>query len=284
MASPRLISVVVSTYNRSDALLSVLQGLAHQTDRHFETIVADDGSRQEHQQPVFTSSAAKTLAATHVWHPDVGFRLARIRNRGVAASRGDYLVFLDGDCVPEVDFVARHRALGAPGFFVSGSRVLLSERLSRRVVGGQEQVHGRSLWYWLSQTLTGQANKLTGAIRLPDWPGRLERGTPWKRVRGCNMAVWRSDFERIEGFDESFEGWGHEDADFFLRLHNAGLARKNGFCATEVFHLWHKEAARSSASHNASVVDARASSRQILPTAGFRQDQAEDAVRITRLG
>ncbi|MCF8208176.1 MAG: hypothetical protein K9K38_02045 [Rhodoferax sp.] len=62
---------------------------------------------------------------------------------------------------------------------------------------------------------------------------------------------------RVEDFDEIFVGWGHEDADFFLRLHNAGVRRKNGFCATEVFHFWHKEAARLNAAHNASMVEAR---------------------------
>ena len=46
--APVLISVVVLTYNRSDALLRVLDALGAQTDRGFEVIVADDGSRPEH--------------------------------------------------------------------------------------------------------------------------------------------------------------------------------------------------------------------------------------------
>ena len=125
MNAPFLVSVVITTYNRSDALLAVLTGLARQTDTNFEVLVADDGSRIEHQAAVLTAPVAKFLCLKHIWHPDVGFTASRIRNRGVAASSGDYIIFLDGDCVPEVDFIEQHRRLAAPGYFVNGSRVLL---------------------------------------------------------------------------------------------------------------------------------------------------------------
>ena len=284
MTPPLLVSVVVTTFNRSDALLAVLEGLSRQNDMHFEVIVADDGSRSEHVQALSQSELARRLRVTHVWHPDVGFTLTRIRNRGVAAARGNYLIFLDGDCVPEVDFIARHRKLAQPGAFVSGSRVLLSESLSTRVTANIEKITGRSIGYWVKQRLLGHANKLSGLVRLPDWRGRLDKGIPWTRVRGCNMAFWRLDFERVDGFDESFVGWGHEDADFVLRLYHAGVIRKNGFCATEVFHLWHKEAVRHQASQNAATVEARSRSNVTLPTLGYAQHRPNDDVVVTRLG
>jgi GT2 family glycosyltransferase len=284
MTSSLLVSVVISTFNRSDALLSVLDALTCQSDRHFEVIVADDGSRPEHIHALHQSTAAKLLGVTHVWHPDLGFTLTKIRNRGVAASNGNYLIFLDGDCVPEVDFIARHKGLAEAGCFVSGSRVLLSQALSRRVTQGRESIVGRSSVYWIKQRFLGNTNKLTGLVRLPDWRGRLDNGVPWTRVRGCNMAFWRSDFEKVDGFDESFSGWGHEDADFILRLHHAGVLRKNGFCATEVFHLWHKEAVRTKASQNADTVAQRALTDITLPTLGYSQQRPNDDVVITRLG
>ena len=107
--------MVITTFNRSDALLAVLAGLSRQTDSNFEVIVADDGSRNEHVAALAQSPLAHSLKVLHVWHPDVGFTASRIRNRGVAASRGSYIIFIDGDCVPEVDFIARHRALAAAG-------------------------------------------------------------------------------------------------------------------------------------------------------------------------
>ncbi len=282
-ASP-LVSVVITTYNRSDALLAVLGGLQQQTDKNFEVIVADDGSRTEHQQAILTSPVALALRVTHVWHPDVGFTASKIRNRGVAASRGDYIVFMDGDCVPEVDFIARHRLLAQSGFFVNGSRVLLAAELSARVLTQGEVIWGRSAWYWLGQRLRGQASKLTGLLRLPDMALRAKPAFYWKGIRSCNLAVWRTDFERVNGFDESFVGWGHEDADFVLRLHNGGVVRKNGFCATEVFHLWHKEAARNQESQNAAIVKARASTTVTQPTLGYAQNRVNDDVVITTQG
>lgn len=284
MNASQLVSVVITTYNRSDALLAVLAGLARQTDRNFEVVVADDGSRAEHQTAILNSPLSQALHTTHVWHPDVGFTASRIRNRGVAASKGEYIVFLDGDCVPEVDFIARHKLLARPGFFVNGSRVLLSSEFTAQVLDGAEQISGRSPWYWLRQRALGNASKLTGLLRLPDMPWRNKKAFSWKGIRSCNLGCWRTDFERVNGFDESFVGWGHEDADFVLRLHNSGITRKNGFCATEVFHLWHKEAARNQESQNAAVVRARAMTDVTQPTLGYAQERINDDVIITTLG
>jgi glycosyltransferase involved in cell wall biosynthesis len=284
MNASHLVSVVITTYNRSDALLAVLAGLGRQTDTNFEVVVADDGSRAEHQAAILQSPLARALRVTHVWHPDVGFTASRVRNLGVSACAGSYIVFLDGDCVPEVDFIAQHRRLARTGFFVNGSRVLLSAKFTREVLAGTELISGRSIWYWLAQRLRARASKLTGLIRLPDMRWRNAKKFSWKGIRSCNLGCWRTDFERVRGFDESFVGWGHEDADFVLRLHNSGVARKNGFCATEVYHLWHKEAPRNHESHNAAVVKARATTTVTQPALGYAKQSINDDVLITTLG
>jgi GT2 family glycosyltransferase len=278
-----LISVVITTYNRSDALLTVLRALMNQTDRNFETIVADDGSRTEHQRQVLDSQEAKSLGLTYIWHPDVGFTASRVRNQGVMASRGKYVVFLDGDCVPEIDFIVQHKRLAQPRTFVNGSRVLLSQKLTQLVLKEKVFVSGQSNWYWLRNWIQGGASKLTGLLRLPDGFMRIQRKFQWKGIRSCNMGVWRENFEQINGFDESFVGWGHEDADFVLRLHNSGVARKNGFCATEVFHLWHEEAARDKESQNAKTVRERSKTTITQPTVGLIQDRTSDDVVVTTL-
>jgi glycosyltransferase involved in cell wall biosynthesis len=280
------VSIVITTYNRSDALLAVLRGLAMQTDRNFEVIVADDGSRAEHRNAISESSVAKELRVTHVWHPDIGFTASRVRNRGVSVSSHRYVVFLDGDCVPEIDFVARHKALAESGFFINGSRVLLSPEFTRDVVAHDaghdgEQICGRRAIYWLRQRLLGRASKISGLLRLPDGPWRVKRKFSWKGIRSCNMGVWKSDYARVDGFDESFVGWGHEDADFVLRLHHAGVARKN---ATEVFHLWHREASRDRESRNAKLVEERSKSGVTRASMGYSQQRVKDDVLITRLG
>jgi predicted glycosyltransferase involved in capsule biosynthesis len=64
------------------------------------------------------------------------------------------------------------------------------------------------------------------------------------------MAFWRRDLEKVDGFDTSFQGWGREDSDIFIRLIRAGIGRKDGRYATGVLHLWHREADRSALAKN----------------------------------
>jgi glycosyltransferase involved in cell wall biosynthesis len=284
MPAVDLISIVITTYNRSETLIPVLAALAAQDDRGFEVIVADDGSTQFHQDTLQAAASRQGVALTHVWHPDVGFTASRVRNLGVAASAGVYIVLLDGDCVPETDFVRRHRVLMERGCYVNGSRVLLSERLTGQALVGAAQVFGRSMLFWLGKRLSGDASKLSGLLRLPDFAARKRARFVWKGIRSCNMGVWRSDYEAVNGFDESFVGWGHEDADFALRLHNSGISRKDGFCATEVYHLWHREANRTAESKNAETVRQRMRSGQVLPTLGYRECRDAPEVVIHRWG
>jgi GT2 family glycosyltransferase len=273
MPSNDLISVVVTTYNRSDALVQVLKGLSHQEDSNFEVIVADDGSSPIHQDAIRTAATESGLRITHVWHPDIGFTASLVRNRGVSVSSGAYIVFLDGDCVPEIDFLQQHRRLRESGCLVNGSRVMLSASFTQQIVVNSLPIFGRSASYWMRKRLAGDASKLSGLFRFPDWELRKKKDFSLRGIRSCNMGVWRSDFEMVNGFDESFVGWGHEDADFVLRMHNAGVLRKNGFCATEVFHLWHAESSRLQESKNADRVKERIQTHQVLPAIGFRQSR-----------
>ena len=283
MVVPGLISVIVTTYNRSDALAAVMRGLSAQTDRQFEVIIADDGSGPSHREAALAMADVLQFSAVHVWHPDSGFTAAQVRNLGVAASRGGYLVFLDGDCVPEKDFIAQHRRLAEAGRFVNGSRVLLSEQLTAQAIAGTEPIVGRSRWYWWKHWRAGRASRFIGTWRLPDGDYRVKGRFSWKGIRSCNLAVWRADFVAVDGFDEIYVGWGHEDADLVLRLHHAGIQRKNGFCATEVFHLWHREASRSQESANWIRVRQRACTAIIRSEIGYsRSRQTEHAV-VTRL-
>ncbi|MCF8208175.1 MAG: glycosyltransferase [Rhodoferax sp.] len=104
----------------------MLRGLSCRIDRNFGTIVADDGSRPKFQDLLLGSLVAKSLVIAHVRGPYARFRLALTKKRGVAACSGKYLVFLDGDCVPNLDFVA-HQLHVVSQFFC--------ERESRLVVG-----------------------------------------------------------------------------------------------------------------------------------------------------
>lgn len=264
-----LISVVVATYNRADALGAVLAGFCAQTDREFELLVADDGSRADTRALVESIAAAAPMPIAHVWHEDTGFRLAAIRNRAAARSRGEYLIFVDGDCVPLPDFVARHRALAEPGWMVAGNRLLLSERFTRRVLAERVPIHRWTLAQWLAARGRGDINRVLPLARLPLGPLRKVGRARWPRVRGCNMAVWRADLATVNGFDESFQGWGFEDSDFAVRLVNAGVGLKKGAFATGLLHLWHREHDRAREGANWQRLQQRIRSRETRAAAGL---------------
>ncbi len=269
MQEASFISLVISTYNRPDALAAVIEGCFAQSDRNFEIIIADDGSTASTQQCVEALKARSPVPFQHVWQVDDGFRLAMARNRGTLAARGNYMVFLDGDCIPQRDFIAQHRKLAQRGYMVTGSRVLLSEAFTARVLAEHIDLPGATGAAKFGYRLRGHMNKvLQTLLRLPDI-GRAKKRFSWRRIKGCNLAMWRSDLETINGFDESFKGWGHEDSDLVIRMFNAGVMRKDGAFATEVFHLWHREAKRDQATSNRHLVLERAANKSYLASQGL---------------
>lgn len=277
------ISFIVLTYNRCDALLAVLRSLATQCGVDHEVLVADDGSSQGQVDMLYKNCPAFRCPVRHVWHPDIGFTAAAARNLGAYHAQGDYLVFLDGDCVPGKSFVAAHTLLAERGLFVNGSRVLLSERLTEQVVSQSLDLLVQPAAFWWNARLRGDTNKL---LHLLFWPWslfRVKQGFEWRGIRSCNLGVWRSDFVAVNGFDETFEGWGHEDADLVLRLSHFGVQRKNGFLATEVYHLWHREHQRSQASVNQKKVLERMKTSLMRAEKGLDAIHSDAAVRITTL-
>jgi glycosyltransferase involved in cell wall biosynthesis len=277
------ISFVVLTYNRTDAALTVLRSLAEQCSVGVEVLIADDGSKSGEVEKLLTQCPPFRCPVRHIWHPDTGFTAARARNLAAAHAQGDYLIFLDGDCIPNKRMVTHHTGLAEPGFFVNGSRVLLSEALSRRVLDGKIDITHSSPSFWLKAWLRGDSNKL---LHLLVWPWRLFRvkqGFIWRGIRSCNFGVWRQDFLKVNGFDETFQGWGHEDADLVLRLCHLGVRRKNGFMATEVFHLWHQENKRDRESSNKSRVIQRMQTDQVQADRGLREIDPESPIKITQL-
>lgn len=249
-------ALIVSTYNRPDALSAVLRALSRQTTKDFEIVVADDGSGSQTGDVVHAWTAKVGVPLRHVWHEDRGFRLAEIRNRAIAASASRYLIFLDGDCIARSDFVAAHRALAKPGHFVAGNRVLLSRVLTQDILANNLEPETWSLGDWAKRRVGGEINRLLPLVSLPLGPLRNRLATRWEGVRGGNFAFFRADLDRVDGFETSFTGWGLEDSDIVIRMIRAGVRRKDGRFATGVLHLWHPEADRTSLPVNRSQLDA----------------------------
>jgi len=245
-----LISIVVTTFNRDDALDAVLRSLAGQSDRDFEVVVADDGSGPATGEVLRRWKGKVGRRLAHVWHEHRGFRAAEIRNRAIVAARGTYVIFLDGDCIARPDFVAIHRRLAEHGCFVTGNRILLSPALTQQVLAEKLMPERWRFIDWVKQRGKGRVNRIAALLRLPLGPLRRLRQRAWRGARSCNLAVWRSDLDRVDGFDADYNGWGREDSDILVRLLHAGVHRKDGVFATGVLHLWHAEADRSGLADN----------------------------------
>ena len=248
-----LISVIVTTYLRPDALDAVLRGLDAQADRDFEVIVADDGSGPE--TAALVAGWQKHMPVAHVWQENKGFRAAAIRNRAVQQSRGAICIFLDGDCIPRPDFVAQHRRLAEPGWFVAGNRILLSAELTGEILRDKLPAERWGIGQWISLRQKGRINRLSPFLSLRLGPLRKLEAQRWRGARSCNLAIHRGDLDRVDGFDSAFTGWGLEDSDLIIRLIRSGARRKDGRFATGVLHLWHPHSDRSQLPENQRKLD-----------------------------
>lgn len=245
-----LISVIVTTYNWPAALKLCLDSLFAQLDNNFEIIVADDGSSPANLKLTQSYCAHSPVTISYVYHDDQGFRAGTIRNKAVAQSKGDYLLFIDGDCVLLPGFIARHRQLAAMECFVTGNRILLSQALTGDVIESQSPLYAKPFYYFFLLWLQKKINRVSAFLHLPLGFLRYLQPKKWQKAMTCNLGVWKNDFIRVNGFDELFEGWGFEDSDLVIRLIHAGIKRKEGRFAVPVLHLWHPQNDRSKHDQN----------------------------------
>lgn len=236
-APPRRVSVIVSTYQNPGALAQVLAALGRQSLADFEILVADDGSGAETRSAVDTFAAAARQPVRHVWHADQGVRRNTILNRAVLAAEGDYLVFLDGDCITPPQWLATHVANAARGWFVSGSKLLMSQRLTEALLAGQvgaETLFGWSPWWREIRKWRRLAMSRLPLVRqLLDYNRHPRCG--WV---GEDSSTWAEHVHRVGGFDERFTlVW--DDADFCERLKSAGIRGRSIRYRAPVLHLEH---------------------------------------------
>ena len=223
-------SLVITTYNRPEALDWVLASAERQQVNPSQVIIADDGSKVGNSDVIRKWSGR--LPIVHVWQPDKEFRAARVRNLAVSKASNEHIVFIDGDCIMPPDFLSQHQSLIAPGILVSGGRFLMSESETKRLLE--------------SDILTTYVDFSAFKFRkLPLGSLRDVRKKSWKQVRTCNLGILRRDILRVGGFDEAFVGWGREDSDFVVRSIRASMAIRSARFSACVKHLHHPEFSRS---------------------------------------
>jgi glycosyltransferase involved in cell wall biosynthesis len=238
------ISLIISTYNWPEALRLCLLSVQQQSLLPYEVIIADDGSTSQTFQVIESMRAMLPVPLVHIWHEDDGFQLSKIRNKAIAASTGDYVIQIDGDLVLHQHFIKDHLKISRRGSFVAGSRVMMNAELSQKMLlkqcpkiatfqSGLGNFCNRVNINWLSRYMADRYK-----------PGNIYA------LRGCNMAFWREDLIRVNGYNEHFQGWGREDNEIAVRLMNSGISKRAIKFGGIVFHIHHKEADRSGCKEN----------------------------------
>lgn len=246
-------TLIISFYNRVDQLRLILTALEKQTISDFEVIVSDDGSNdnsiEELQHLIHTSK----LSIQHVWHPDTGFNKTKILNKSILAASTEYIIFIDGDCIPAVNFIEDHIKYSKENRVVVGRRVELSDKISKKL--NEKYIRSNSfekLWLkGLVDSFGGKTRKAEAGFRINSKWINEKLGSTKKGILGCNFSLHKETLFKINGFDERYiyPGVG-EDTEIRIRLRNANYKIFKPKYALVQFHLWHKKQSRAGEKEN----------------------------------
>jgi glycosyltransferase involved in cell wall biosynthesis len=243
------ISLIIVTYNRPGALSLILNSIEKQVDLPDEVIIADDGSGNETQELIHKFRKNFPVPLLHVWHEDMGFRAATIRNRAIKASSCDYLIFSDGDLFFHSDFIRDFKRNARKGEALIGSRIFLKHAATTNRIAIQNCKHVFPL---ISSEI--ETNRLN-AVRFPLINKLFKPLNYSSKLRGGLLGVWTKDIIAVNGWNEEFTGWGLEDTELVARLFNSGIIfRKIKFQAI-TYHLWHEIQSREQVSNNQKLLD-----------------------------
>jgi glycosyltransferase involved in cell wall biosynthesis len=226
------VSLVVTTYNWPQALALTLSSIAAQSVSPSEVVIADDGSGQSTRDLINHWQTKLPYPLKHAWQEDVGYRLARSRNRAIAAATGDYIVLVDGDMILHKRFIQDHIACARPDCFVQGARPRLSREVSERLLAQQS--------FSVSPFVPGleQRPYAIRSVLMSLATSRIKSSLGG--IQGCNQSFWRRHVIEINGYDERFAGWGPEDREFAARLLHIGVQRHYVRHRAVAYHLFHE--------------------------------------------
>lgn len=237
------VSLIIAVYKDVKSLSLIINALRHQTYKNFEVIITEDGENIQMREYISTISG---LDIKHTTQEDIGVRKARSQNNGIIASTGEYLIFIDGDCVPYTTFIEAHVTLSEKATVLSGRRVNLSELLTQKIkVGILDIIDIEKRFYKYIGLAFEKNSKYEYGIYLSPkgWIYSLlsklrKRNTS---ILGCNFSCFREDMIAINGFDEGYgETSLSDDTDLDWRFRSFGLQIKSCKNVANMMHLWHK--------------------------------------------
>lgn len=235
------LSVIIAVYNKPQNLRYVLAAFNRQSFKNFEIIIADDGSGRDLAEVVNEAKRNYPFRIKHLWHADKGWRKNRMLNYGILESSTDYLVFIDGDCIPGKDFLLDHFTHREQGKVLLGRRVEHGERWAKKL--SLEKIHSGAYERYscadIFDALNGKAARLEHGVRISN---SLLRKFVEKHdsMLGCNFSTFKEHLLAVNGFDEDYDGPGlGEDSDIFYRLNLIGVTGKSLRNLAIQYHIWH---------------------------------------------
>lgn len=237
-------SLLIPTYNWPAALANTLESALNQSVLPNEIIICDDGSRQETADLIRKYQDVSPVPIVHVWQPDTGFQLGKIRNKGVAASNYDYMLQIDGDIILHKHYIKDQLSVATPGKFFCGNRYYLSKELTEKLLANPKQK--------LDIPLVIKKNAWS-RIYLPFLIKTFSKYYHFKyeyySAHGHSMSIWKEDFIAVNGYDEDYVTWGWEDTDLVVRLIKANVSLQFIRLGGIQYHLYHKESGSKSTNH-----------------------------------
>lgn len=232
------VSVIVTTFESPAMLRRVLLGLVRQTVLPLEVLAADDGSGPETAALLVRLASDLPFPLVHVWQPHADFRAARSRNNAAFRARGRILAFLDQDTVPHADWLEAHLAGLKPGRLSLGDMLPLDEAAAARldeaaIRSGAFETAASAAAFRRLAALQRKQTLYAGLRRL----GVGVKAKP--RLRSCNFAIPAETFGSVNGFDETYVGWGQEDDDLGRRLYRQGVSPVIRIARARVSHWPH---------------------------------------------
>ena len=228
------VSVIVSSFNQPNGLRLALAGFAAQTYGDFELIIADDGSDADTAAAVEEFTRSTPLEVKFITRERRGGRKPYMLNVGTVHSRGQQVIFTDGDCVPFRDFVSTHVAHHRPHGFCTGGNTYLTLEESRALTP-EDVMNGAH-----EKSLTPRMRRELYRVHLKNRAYQLIGKRDEPKMVGRNFSVDRDALLEVNGFDETFNGLRKSDSEFRNRLRNAGSAGTSLWNCAFVCHVDHK--------------------------------------------
>ncbi len=268
-------TVIISFYNKAEWLELLLAAFTRQSIKEFEIIIADDGSSEDTVKKVKEIISSSTLNIQHLWHEDRGFRKTVMLNKAIVASRSNYLIFMDGDCIPHHSFVEDHVRLRKNNCALAGRRVNMSEAISATLSKGKISngiLENSFFLRLLSDSFTGKSRDIEKAIHINSTALNTFLGTYKKTILGCNFSIAKNDLLELNGFDERYQHPGvGEDTEINFRIINKGMKVFQPKFALVQYHLWHPRLSREKEPENLVLLDETLKNKYVATPYGIKK-------------